>query len=292
MIFGLDAFSLYSFEKMVYVGDIERIELSNMKVDYIKGDEEIKTPITSKEQWGLNTRILADFNGDLEAGNITMDNGMPIEKIKVRKRKLESMEWLDVVDLDFYPNKEHYNWTDRLVNSSVEYEYAIAPMSSGGVLGREIVSAITCDFNGVWVLGRDGKQFNLSYNVEIGDTENITKNSTHETIGGRYPIFIENGNVNYRRCSVKATIVSDKTLENNDVDIASERKLREALQEFLYQKKPIIYKDCTGNFIFAKVDLNSIKFTPIEKGLYDISFSVVEIGDANNIQLLNDYGIY
>ncbi|MCD3194819.1 hypothetical protein G8S49_05980 [Clostridium botulinum C] len=274
------------------IGDINKIIIKDCKMDEIKMDEEILEYIKSKEEWDYNTVMLAKFHNNLSAGNVE-NNGVKIEKLKLKKRNIENMRWMDVKIFNYDPRIRNYNYQDRLTEALETYEYAVQPMTNG-IVGEEITKQIESDFESAWIVGKD-TQYQLKYNMNLGDFETVRKVNVFEPLGSRYPIVIENGDINYKKTTLKALLVADTTSRGEcqgQVDRKSEKKLRQKIERFFNGGQPFIFKDSSGNYMLAKSTL-PIKLIPnndLSQQLYEINLDVCEIGDCYNTNLLKQYG--
>lgn len=303
MIIGQTPFTNMFFDDGIPFNQINRLELQDCKVNEIKIDEQLLEYITTKEDWGYNTILLGKFQGDntvegklkgLEAGNLN-NNGMKIDKIVIKKRKDDDLQWQQVKIFDFDVDKKSYDYIDRLVESLETYEYAVQPMS-GNVLGSESTSQVDCDFENVWLVGKD-EQYALRYNLEEGDTEIVQKSKLYETIGGQYPVIRFNGNLNYKKKNnIKALLISNSTINytgNSQIDRRAEKKLRKDINSFLCDKRIKVYKNGHNGDYMAIMIVGTPKLTPkneVSQMLFEVSFDIVEIGNVYDEKLLKQNG--
>lgn len=107
-------------------------------------------------------------------------------------------------------------------------------------------------------------------------------------MGSQYPIIYYNGNINYKKGTVKTLMVSDECVNTNQLYIKNEKQLRERVLSFLTNKKPKILKDFSGNFICVSI-IGQPQINPLSNnnGLYEVSFEWVEIDNAENY--INQY---
>lgn len=212
MFVNLQPFTHNFFGVNTVTGNLNQVIIKDCIMDEIKMDEEILNYINTKEEWSYNTVLLGKFHNNLDAGNLD-NGGIRIEKLKLKKRNIENMQWMDVKIFKFDPKIREYNYKDRLVEALETYEYAIQPMTNR-VLGKERSKQIDCDFEGAWIVGKD-TQYQLKYNMQLGDFETVKKINLYEPLGSKYPIIVENGNINYKKTTLKALLVTDTTVECN-----------------------------------------------------------------------------
>lgn len=293
MFVGLQPFTHNFFGVNNVVQDINKVVVKDCKMDELKMDETILDYINTKEEWSYDTVLLAKFHNNLSAGNIE-NNGMKIEKLKLKKRNIKNMTWTDVKTFVFDPNIHNYNYLDRLVEALETYEYAIQPMTSN-VLGEEKTEKIDCDFEGAWIIGKD-KQYQLIYNMELNDIETVNKTTVYEPLGSKYPIVVTNGDINYKKTSLKALLITDTTIsgdvEDVQIDRKAEKRLRQEIEKFFNERRPFIFKDSSGNYMLA-MNTTPIRLIPnndLSQRVYEVSLDICEIGDAYDTNLLKQYG--
>jgi hypothetical protein len=322
LFLGLDFYgenSYYNTE--INISNLANIQIQNCILDEIKVDEEINELYDStvtkneepsgygdgyygeggfgegipnivyrlnytKEEWGYDSIILANFANTLEAGNISNNNGMPIEYIRFKKRKINELEWVVVSNIPYNALEHIYSIQDRLCQSTEEYEYEVVPVTSG-MEGKESTTKITCDFEGLWLVDKNqGVQFN--YDLEYSDIEHVTKVATFEPLQSQYP-YTQTTATDYKQSSISATIISADTLNGNNTDgkqinIRQERLLRESIFTFLKNRKPKILKDGNGRYYMVMI-LGSPREKPMNElqgAIVGTQFDWIEVGDAFN----------
>jgi hypothetical protein len=282
---GLDFYGDFvTYNTEIAISNIYDIKLKNTIVDEIKIDESILEYTNStKEEWGYDTLLLGTFENTLEAGNVN-NNGVPIEFIRFKKRKIDSLEWTTVQDISFNTLEHLYSITDRLCQATEEYEYAVVPLTSG-VEGKESLVQIQCDFEGLWLVDKSqGVQF--YYDLKYSDIENVTKVGVFEPLQSQYP-YTQTTATDYRKSSISANIISADTLdgntsENKQFNLKQERLLRESVFAFLKNRKPKILKDGCGRYYMIMV-LGSPSETPMNEtkgAIASAKFDWIEVGNA------------
>lgn len=186
-------------------------------------------------------------------------------------------------------------------------------------------NGILAEWNHAFLLESSGngdpskaKQLKLKYDFQISSLKTNIAESKTDTIGSKYPFIRRNGNMYYRSFPCTGTITEfmddadlftskEKLLDNRvteynnykgiignyttQYDYTYERKFREAVQEFLYNTKPKLYKSTQEGNIFIK--LMQVSLTPkneLGRLIYTFSATAYEI-DEPTIANLNSYGI-
>lgn len=278
------------FSNPIFFDKSKDLTIEGVMLDTIKIDESLLDFLESKSEWGYETILLGEFANSLEAGNVS-NGGLQIDYLKLKKRKKDELTWQDIKIFKYNPEVKRYNFEDRLVESIEKYEYSIQPITSD-ILGSESIEEIYTEFKGIWIVGDKNAQ-QLIYNTEISEIKSNISQNIVTTLGSRYPFLIKNGSVNYREFTVQGKLVSKETAKGQGIDKYEEKKLRNTIMKFLEDGKPKIIKDNSGNYILCQiVDSPILKpINDLNRSIYDISFNVVEIGDAYDEDTLLQYGL-
>ena len=281
-------FTRMYFNQPLMLDKIDTVELKNCIADYIKIDEEIKD-FKDIPEWDYDTVIYAEFKNNLNAGNMNNNSDLPIEKIKIKKRKKGDTTWSNVVDIPFSKNMI-YTHKDKLVESLETYEYAVQGIL-GSTLLSEKISTVDCEFSGIWLIGKEQK-YQLQFNDEISEISNNETYNVVTTLGSKYPFIIKNGNVNYRTFSVTGTLISEASDKVSIINRFEDKKLRSNINKFLNDGKPKLIKDNSGIYVLSQI--SNVVLTPRTDSyryVYDISFEITEIADAYDETILRSYGL-
>lgn len=278
------------FSNPIFFDKSKDLTIEGVMLDTIKIDEALLDFLESKSEWGYETILLGEFANSLEAGNVS-NGGLQIDYLKLKKRKKDDLTWQDIKIFKYNPEVKRYNFEDRLVESIEKYEYSIQPITSD-ILGSESIEEIYTEFKGIWIIGDKNAQ-QLIYNTEISEIKSNISQNIVTTLGSRYPFLIKNGSINYREFTVQGKLVSKETAKGQGIDKYEEKKLRNTIMKFLEDGKPKIIKDNSGNYILCQiVDSPILKpINDLNRSIYDISFNVVEIGDAYDEDTLLQYGL-
>ena len=284
ILLGIDLFNSSCFQTTVAFPSFYRAELSNSVVDeiYIDEDTTITDSVIKPIAWGFKTILDAPFTDDsLEGGSLNA-GGLTIDHILFQKRKSDELYWSDVSQITFDGTSIFYETIDKYVANDFDYEYSLIPLVNT-VQGNRIVSpTITVDFNGVFLSDKENNYF-LYYDLEYGEIQHNTPKSVQEPLNSQFPI-ISYSQLDYKTLNVRSTSISDATASSGGtIDIKQEKIRRQQLFTFLKNKKPKIYRDSNGNVLLVSITDNP-KEEPQSSiiGLSKVSFSMTEIGDAEN----------
>lgn len=248
-------------------------------------------PSTIPTVWDYLTIMNADFNGDLLAGNIDFI-GSQITKVRIKRRIAGTFDWMILYEIPVNDIEGlSFAVPDNLNQYGVTYEYAFVPMIDDSELNY-ITNQIYSEFNGVFICDMD-TIFKYYTNVSYSNFTRTNRATVFEPLGRRYPVVVSNALVNYTTGTVDGTIITDDDLYNSTLDKLAEVQHREALLDFLVNKKAKVLKDWSGQ-IFLMVVVGSPNITyhnDIGMTLADVSFSFAQIGDASNTEDLYNSGM-
>lgn len=281
-------FTRMYFNQPLILDKANTVELKNCIADYIKIDEGLQE-FKDIPEWNYNTVIYAEFKNNLNAGNMNNDNDLPIEKIKIKKRKKGDTIWSNVVEIPFSKNMV-YTYKDKLVESLETYEYAVQGILGSSLLSEKI-STVDCEFSGIWLIGNE-QEYQIQFNDEIAEINTNESYNIVTTLGSKYPFIIRNGNVSYKTFTVIGTLISESSDKISRIDKFEEKKLRNNINNFLNDGKPKLVKDSSGIYVLSQI--SNVTLTPRSDSyryVYDISFEITEIADAYDETTLKSYGL-
>lgn len=274
------------------VDNITTVELTNAIFDHFNVTRDTTIPVstTIPDQWTYDTILDANFEGNIDAGNVDFLVSQ-ITSIKIKRRVKGTFNWLtletipinDLSDLTFI-------FTDRLNKYGIEYEYALVPTIEGAE-GNYIITEILSKFNGVFI-GDAEQSFRFLYEVDNQFTQN-QQIGVFTPLGKSYPIIVANGQQNYKSGSFSGMILNDSYDETKTIDTVATATKMEAILQYLTNKKAKVLKDWNGNewliIITGTPQVSYASGSGI--GIPIVQFGWTEIGDANNQQDLYNFGI-
>ncbi|HBA02868.1 MAG TPA: hypothetical protein DCW51_02225 [Clostridium sp.] len=282
MILGYDTLDKTPFLNHCYTDKTqEEIQLSNMIIDEIKMDESLDINNTiEKEEWGMFSSLVADFKGNLEGGNIE-NQGIPIQKIRVKKRKVGELKWETLMDFTYDSDRENYDLLDYYVETAQNYEYTLVPVTQS-IEGTGVSNTIYVNYQSLF-LTSDSENFAFRFDSKI---DSITQNKDEtiiNTLSSKYPIIIR-GLCNYESGQVTAKPISDTSIEQGYMDLDSQKSLSTSLYEFLHNGKPMLLRYFNMYYL---VTISNVSRTPTEYvyGAEDVTFTWTQIGDTDTTTL-------
>lgn len=242
-------------------------------------------------EWTYDTILDADFNGNIDAGNVDFI-AEQVSAIEIKRRIRGEFNWItlhtipinSVEDLDF-------SFNDMLNQYGVEYEYAIVPIIED-IEGEYIINSIFSQFNGVFI-GDAENIYKLLYEVQYDNTQMNQQVGIFQVLGNKYPIYVANGELSYESGSVTATIMNDDYETTRVIDYQAIRQKRDALNRFLTDHRPKILKDWRGNIWLCVINsnINTTYKQSSGMGIPVMNFNWTQIGDANSQTDLESNGI-
>lgn len=275
------------------VDNIKTTKLSNAIFDHFNVSKNTKIPISTKipTEWDYDTIMDADFNGNLDAGNVDflVEN---ISAVKIKRRKRGTFDWLTLETIPINKVEDlNFLFIDRLNAYNVEYEYAFVPILNN-IEGDYIINSVLSKFNGIFI-GDADVTYQMLYGLSYGTNARVQEVGTFNPLGKKYPVIVANGISSYETGSVSATVVDDNFAETRVVDnIATAKKTKEMV-DFLTNKKAKILKDWNGKiwlcFITGNVQTSYISGSSMK--IPQVKFDWTEIGDAENQYDLYSNGV-
>lgn len=287
-LIGYDSYGGQIFDNKIGMETPKKMTLSNGKYDEWKLDTGIVDYSDVKTLWEHYTLMLATFNNTFEAGNMA-NNGYEINEVHFKRRKKSNLMWTTFAKMKYDPRKKYYQVLDRMAQGGELYEYALVPVT-GNVEGVETIKDITHTFDDLWIMGKDdGVRF--VYDVEYGDINTIGNTSIITTLENRYP-YVMSTPLCYRQGTIKAKILSTTSVDNREIDIYSERQLRNRVIKFLNDRKAKMIKDGSGMTIVARINnAREIPNNVFGGDICDVAFEFIEICDYENGKDLEEVGL-
>lgn len=210
-IIGLDAYGLNAFRSYSPpVRNIKYIEMKNGIYDELHVRE--KTDgidlTTTKEDWQMDTILLARFLGELEAGNLN-NRGIKINKFAIKRRKLNEINPITLGYKNFVNDNEFV--FDDYSQANDDFIYSIVPIGENGLEGQANEISVSSDFTGFHLVDRDTNDV-LSFDKFIGSepSVNFTLNQGRVQVNTltKYPSFYYSEQ-NYNSFSLQAVFLPE-----------------------------------------------------------------------------------
>lgn len=245
-IIGLDAFGINAFKSYSPpVRNIKYMEVKNAIYDEIHIREKTEGIDTSniKEDWQIDTILLAKFLGDLEAGNIS-NQGVQIEKFAIKRRKLNEINGITLGYKDFINNNQFIY--EDYTQPNDEFIYSIVPIGENGLEGNETSIIVNSDFTGWHVVDRETNEV-LSFDKFIGSegTVDTTLNQGRveiDTLSRFKNIFYTDQE--YHTFQLRAVFLPEEWQRSG-------QQYETILNQFVRSHKPFLVKGASGEVYIA-----------------------------------------
>jgi hypothetical protein len=167
-IIGYDFYGTQFFQSpSPPVRNIKYTELKNSIVDdiHIRKETSNVDSTSTKEPWQIDTILLAQFLGDLEAGNVS-NSGLQIVKFAIKRRKTSELNSITLGYMDFV-NNSTVNYTDY-TQANDDYIYSIVPIGENDLEGHPNDVSIKSDFTGIFLVDKDTSNV-LAFDKMLGN---------------------------------------------------------------------------------------------------------------------------
>ena len=272
---------------------IDSVFISNGIYDEFKIDETLDSiNSVEKEEWGIDTVLLAEFKNNLEAGNLT-NQSIPIQYLRFKRRKIGELNWQVMIDIPFDKDIENYNIVDYYVENSIDYQYTLVPLVQS-IEGNGVVEEIEASYFNLFLTGRNGKgvlqNYPLRFDLNINE---ITLNQDivfQKTLSSQYPSIMR-GKSKYLSGSFVADVISPTTEENSGIiDMKTENIYRKEFEEFLYSGNKILIRN---HSMFILGNISEPKKAPIFNsetafGIHTFNMSFTETSSHELSDLLEN----
>ena len=181
----------------------------------------------------------------------------------------------------------NYTYKDNSIEQGVQYLYGVSAESEADSDSFVVDTAdniIDSDFEDIF-LSDSERSLRIRFNPKVSSFKTVFQEQKVDTIGGRFPFFVRNGNLKYRELSLSGLIsyeMDDYFLFNSNTSTSrtstpggdftpmtsrekfyQERKFKLAVEEWLTNGKPKIFRSAAeGNYI---IRLMNVSLSPEDK---------------------------
>lgn len=281
-----DISSLFPIKKVMIRNGI--FDLINITKDTsVIFDEDAPTPI-----WTFDTIINCDFKNNINAGSIE-EWAKNIKAIVVERKEVGTFNSIVLYVIQI--NKEEdfsFVVNDNYVPSYHSFEYSLYPIMQDGTEGTKSSESIDTYFDGIFISDKNNTYKLYEGVVFGGNTQNISIGQ-YQAIGNKYPIIIQNGEINYSNGSINGNLYGYNFEETRIIDRKDVVTQTNNLLTFLTNGTAKVIKDWNGNIWISR-----ISGTPTTSfnnnygmGTTNVSFNFVEQGQWNNAEDLYKNGL-
>ena len=239
---------------------------------------------TNIPTWDYYTILDCTFNGNINGGNVDLLLTQ-LESIKFKRRVVGESNWISLINVPITTVSDLQNLTfqDSLCKSGVTYQWALVPVLTGGVEGNYQTATLTTNRNGVFI--SDGSTiFKLYNSIIYGETTQNKRIGALQPIGLKYPIIIQNSEVNYKTGSLKGNLYGYSFEDNHTINRNDVAKQTEAFLKFANNGSAKMIYDWNG-YIYMVREITSPTVDYISNygnGISVINYSWFEQGQYDN----------
>lgn len=227
----------------------------------------------------------------LNAGSIDTDINQ-ISAIRIKRRKLNEFNWVTIYEKKINNADDlYFSGVDYFAANEEEYEYAWTIVFQGQE-GQYITNNVESKFNGVFICDAD-TIYKFYAGVSYGPSQQTQLVGIYNPIGQKYPIYVTNGATNYQTGVLTGKIVGNY----EDTGVFNRKEMVQQKNEliaWLTNKQAKILKDWNGNMWLCFVTgAPSVSYdSQWGNGMMEISFQYGEVGDPNNVEDMQNVGLW
>jgi hypothetical protein len=290
MFFNRNGMGNAPFLSLCYLGDISsQLDISNGIFDEleIKDTLDITNSSIKSTDWSTDTYMQALFQNNLESGSLT-NQGISLQKIRFKRKKLGSLTWETLGEVDFSNDIQNYNLKDYFIKNTETYVYSVVGVTQNQE-GRGMEKTIQADYDSLFITDSDNN-IAFRFNMELSDISTVQNKKFQTTLNSKFPATIYS-NVKYRTGSFKALIMS-KTTESayGKIDAEAENINNENIFEILGQDKPFLLRYVNTFMLVSLSEPIQSVFDASNPSLVVAKFNFTEVGESDVVTLRN-FGI-
>lgn len=273
--------------------NITKTRLSNGIFDHFNMSRNVTFDYNSVEpiDWDIDTVINANFNDNIDGGNIEA-SVFNTTSVRIKRRVKGTFDWITIRQIPISkPEDLNFVITDNLNAYNVEYEYAFVPML-GDVEGNYIIESILSNFEGVFICDTD-TVFKFMAGVEYSNNAVNQQIGVFQPYNRQFPVIVSNSVLQYKTGSIGGWVLPEGFETNRVIDRAAITKVKEVLLKFLTNKKPKIIKDMNGNswlvYFTGKPTLSYDN--NYGQGMVKVNAEWTEVGNPNDKTDLYENGL-
>lgn len=215
------------------------------------------------------------------------------------------------------PADQDYVYEDYMVLQGYEYNYYLVPNGEGLSSGA-IKTPVRAQQDGIILSDAHGKILTIQYNPQVSSFKTTILEQKQETLGGKYPFFLRNGDCYYKEIPLSGLISYETDPFNkfqatgmpqnnvpttrtrtqayweswNEADeFYLERNYKRQVEEWLNNGEPKLLRTAAeGNFIIRLMNVSLSPMQQLGRKLHTFSATAYEIADYNFTNL-QKYGL-
>lgn len=236
-----------------------------------------------KPPWTYYTILESTFNNTINGGNTNILLSQ-LEAVKIKRRLKGSFNWITLKEIPINTIEDlNISYQDSYVASYSTYEWALVPILNGAIEAEYIINEMPTFFDGVFISNQD-TIFKLYNGVVYGQTTRNKNIGIIQTIGNRYPVFINNSAVDYEQGQITGTLYGYNFETNRTISRSDVVRQTEDLLNIVTSGNAFIIKDWNGNIKLVRMNPSpSVSYnSAYGNGITSVSFDWTEQGEYNS----------
>ena len=186
-----------------------------------------------------NIKLFTEEDGIVEF-NVSVTEDLPAGWLYIKRSRMEEGQFKhwELLSCTEEVGKINRNFSDATVCSLEQYAYSAQYLikqnnlftrsySTNDSLNKEIIYP---DFYDIFLM-RDGIQLAIRYDAKINSLTPVVNRQKIDTLGGKYPKFAENAQMNYKQFSISGYIDAESDFNRKFLNDTSE-KYRKAMKNY------------------------------------------------------------
>lgn len=234
------------------------------------------------DEWTIETKMNADFNGSLDAGNsaFSLRN---TDHVVIRRREKDTMKWTTIYVKEIKTIDDFsIHYMDKYARAGIEYEYRVSSFVNN-IENSFLIQNVYSDFSGYYITDKDCI-YGTIYDLDGCDTSRQITNQVLEMLNSKYMSVVSNSSINCDSGSISGTFIHIN--DKYEYDPNTSLKHRDDFKSRLTSKKPLILKVDDGRIWMIRVVGNPSDSMGEHRNLRTISFEWIEVGDVNDMKTL------
>ncbi len=255
----------------------DEIYVTIQSVDLTDPDQSIPS------DWTFDTRLHAQFKGNLYGGNVNFTEGI-VESIRIKKKAKGDRKFKTIYEKSIQTNEDFKIELMDYYEPVGPVEYAYVPVISGGE-NNYFTNRVESKFDSYFICEKD-----ISYPMILDtkfEKKLVQRTGLVELQGRSKPVLINNGKIKYYTGDVACTFIEQK---NGEWQTHTSWDYRNSIYDFLTNGRPKILKDFLGSIYMIGVTSNEISEESDHYEHVITKFSAAECGDAYDVGDLHDNG--
>ena len=211
---------------------------------------------------------------------------------------------------------DNLHWVDGTIESGVTYKYALSRLETvngvTAVKSWQESDKFTPYFEHLF-LADENCQLCMRFNPQVSSVKYVVQETKQDTIGGKYPIFFKNGDLNYMEipisglvsylmdednlfCSKSSIGINDDnpaTINLTEYNVAAERNFKLKVLNWLNNGKPKYLRSATeGNYIVRTLNNSMSPNTQVGRMLHTVTSTGDEVAENTVSNLIKHKVLY